>query len=31
VLFQLIGIGVLVEILRRLGTAFVAIRAAEKE
>jgi Ion channel len=31
VLFQLIGIGVLVEILRRLGFAFVAVSAQEKK
>jgi hypothetical protein len=30
VLYQLIGIGVLVEILRRLGLSFVEVRAAEK-
>jgi hypothetical protein len=30
VLYQLIGIGILVEILRRLGTAFVVVRAGEK-
>jgi Ion channel len=30
ILFQLIGIGILVEILRRLGIAFVAIRAQER-
>ena len=29
-LYQLLGIGVLVEILRRLGIAFVAIRAEER-
>ena len=29
-LYQLIGIGILVEILRRLGFAFVAVRAQEK-
>jgi Ion channel len=31
ILYQLIGIGILVEILRRLGFAFVAIRAKERE
>jgi hypothetical protein len=31
VFYQLIGIGILVEILRRLGFAFVAIRAEERE
>jgi hypothetical protein len=30
VLYQLIGIGILVEILRRLGVAFVAVRAGER-
>jgi hypothetical protein len=30
VLYQLIGIGILVEVLRRLGMAFVAVRAQEK-
>jgi hypothetical protein len=30
VLYQLIGIGIVVEILRRLGFAFVAVRAQEK-
>jgi hypothetical protein len=30
VFFQLIGIGILVEILRRLGLAFVAVRARER-
>jgi Na+/H+ antiporter NhaC len=30
VLYQLIGIGILVEILRRLGTAFITVRAREK-
>jgi hypothetical protein len=30
VLYQLIGIGILVEILRRLGIAFVAVRQAER-
>ena len=30
ILYQLIGIGILVEILRRLGFAFVAVRAEEK-
>ena len=30
ILFQLIGIGILVEVLRRLGFAFVAVRAAER-
>ena len=30
VLYQLIGIGVLVEILRRLGMAFVVVRAQER-
>jgi hypothetical protein len=29
-LYQLIGIGILVEILRRLGHAFVAVRAQER-
>lgn len=31
VLYQLIGIGILVEILRRFGLAFVVVRADEKE
>ena len=30
VLYQLIGIGILVEILRRLGLAFITVRAREK-
>lgn len=30
VLYQLVGIGILVEILRRLGIAFITIRAREK-
>ena len=30
ILYQLIGIGILVEILRRLGFAFVAARAEER-
>jgi Trk-type K+ transport system membrane component len=30
VLYQILGIGILVEILRRLGTAFVVARAEEK-
>jgi hypothetical protein len=30
VFYQLIGIGILVEILRRFGLAFVAVQAAEK-
>jgi hypothetical protein len=30
ILYQLIGIGILVEILRRLGFAFVAVRAEER-
>jgi Na+/H+ antiporter NhaD/arsenite permease-like protein len=30
ILYQLVGIGILVEILRRLGFAFVAVRAQEK-
>jgi hypothetical protein len=30
VLYQLIGIGILVEIMRRLGIAFIAVRAREK-
>jgi Ion channel len=30
VLYQLIGIGILVEILRRLGIAFITVRAQEK-
>jgi Ion channel len=30
-LYQLIGIGILVEILRRLGLAFVALRRQERE
>ena len=29
ILYQLIGIGILVEILRRLGSAFVQVRKAE--
>ena len=28
--YQLIGIGILVEILRRLGIAFITVRAREK-
>ena len=31
VFYQLIGIGILVEILRRLGRAFIEVRAQEKE
>ena len=31
ILYQLVGIGILVEILRRLGTAFIAVRAQEKQ
>jgi hypothetical protein len=31
VLYQLVGIGVLVEILRRLGAAFVVVRAQDKK
>jgi Ion channel len=31
VFYQLVGIGVLVEVLRRLGIAFIAVRAAEKK
>ena len=30
IFYQLIGIGILVEILRRLGFAFVAVRAEER-
>jgi hypothetical protein len=30
ILYQLVGIGILVEILRRLGLAFVAVRQAER-
>jgi hypothetical protein len=30
ILYQLIGIGILVEILRRLGFAFVVVRAEER-
>ena len=30
VLFQLLGIGILVEVLRRLGSAFVVVRAEDK-
>ena len=30
VLYQIIGIGLLVEILRRLGVAFVVVQAAER-
>jgi hypothetical protein len=30
VLYQLIGIGILVEVLRRLGIAFITVRAEEK-
>jgi Na+-transporting NADH:ubiquinone oxidoreductase subunit NqrB len=30
VLFQLVGIGILVEVLRRLGSAFVTVRKQEK-
>jgi hypothetical protein len=30
VLYQLVGIGILVEILRRLGIAFVAVRTLER-
>jgi Ion channel len=30
VLYQLIGIGILVEVLRRLGAAFVVVRAEDK-
>jgi Ion channel len=30
VLYQLIGIGILVEVLRRLGIAFIAVRAEER-
>jgi hypothetical protein len=30
VLYQLIGIGILVEVLRRLGIAFITVRAQEK-
>jgi hypothetical protein len=30
VLYQLIGIGILVEVLRRLGLAFITVRAEEK-
>ena len=31
ILYQLLGIGILVEILRRLGVAFVRVRAESKE
>jgi hypothetical protein len=31
ILYQLIGIGILVEILRRLGIAFITVRAQEKQ
>lgn len=31
VAYQLLGIGILVEILRRLGAAFVAVRARERD
>ena len=31
VMYQLLGIGILVEILRRLGAAFVVVRARERE
>jgi voltage-gated potassium channel len=31
VLYQLIGIGILVEVLRRLGLAFIVIRTQEKQ
>jgi hypothetical protein len=31
VLYQLIGIGILVEILRRLGTSFIAVRASDQK
>jgi hypothetical protein len=30
VLYQLIGIGILVEVLRRLGIAFITVRAQER-
>ena len=30
VLYQLIGIGILVEVLRRLGIAFMTVRAEER-
>ena len=30
VLYQLIGIGILVAILRRLGSSFITVRAAEQ-
>ena len=30
VLFQLVGIGILVEILRRLGVAFITVRRQEQ-
>jgi hypothetical protein len=30
VLYQLIGIGILVELLRRLGIAFITVRAQER-
>jgi hypothetical protein len=30
VLYQLVGIGILVEILRRLGVAFITVRKQEK-
>lgn len=31
VLYLLVGIGILVEVLRRLGVSFIAVRKAEKE
>ena len=31
VMYQLLGIGILVEILRRLGAAFVVVRARERD
>jgi hypothetical protein len=31
ILFQLVGIGILVEVLRRLGIAFITVRKQEKE
>jgi hypothetical protein len=31
VFYQLVGIGILVEILRRLGIAFIAVRAKERD
>ena len=31
VMYQLLGIGILVEILRRLGSAFVVVRAQERD